>query len=453
MLGIGLHDAVGVLHPHAAQGHEGGLESGVDAGRDLQRAVGLGAVAQHAGHVADHVGHRAANGVVVAAQQVSNGAGGAGARHGGAAQGAQAAELGLDADGHQMAHGHGTEHLFFGNALPAGQSHGGHGGGDALVAAAGVGHDGVGCAGHTGVGAGGGDHHGVGHHVPGHEAVAAVALQAGADGQAVLLLQTLLADGAVHAHRAADDVDGVVHGVQFLVAEIIDLAQGQELGDLFGRDHVLVAAAGGGAAIGHHVLAVRLEGDQVGMQVGDDRAGGVGVAVHNDFDVQFLGHIGMAHSDLAALHQKLGSFVNIVRNAVDDFQLLFRSGRAGADGGGVAHAGVLGAGDAGGHGVLQDVGGGVDFHTPDHLAPLVQLGARVSAGEGDGARLGTAGGQLHFAVQNSEEHRLVHTLALLFSLRPVNGGARGGRAAAPARRSPRIFPSTPAHSPGFSLSF
>ena len=151
----------------------------------------------------------------------------------------------------------------------------------------------------------------------------------------------------------------------------------------------------------------------------------------DDLDVQLLRHVGVAHDHLAALHQKLGSFVHIVRHAVDDFQLLFRGRGAGADGRGIAHAGVFGAGDAGRHGVLQNVGGGVDFHTPDHLAPLVQLGARVSAGEGDGARLGTAGSQLHLAVQNAEEHRLVHTLALLFSL-------FGPRTAKPAAAVPRL---------------
>ena len=255
----------------------------------------------------------------------------------------------------------------------------------------------------------------------------AVAAQVGADGQAVILFKAALADGAVHAHRAADDVDGVVHGVQFLVAEIVDLAQGQKVGDLLGGDHVLVGAAGGAAGGSHHALAVDLQNDQVGVQVCDDRAGGVGVAMGDDLDVQLLRHVGVAHDHLAALHQKLGSLVHIVRHAVDDFQLLFRGRGAGADGRGIAHAGVFGAGDAGRHGVLQNVGGGVDFHTPDHLAPLVQLGARVSAGEGDGARLGTAGSQLHLAVQNAEEHRLVHTLALLFSLlRPTSGEACGG---------------------------
>ena len=327
-----------------------------------------------------------------------------------------------------MAHGDGTEHFVLGDVLPLGQGHGGHGGGDTLVAAAGVGDHREGRACHAGVSAGGGDHHGVGDHIPGHQAGTAVALQAGADGQAVVFFHALFADGAVHAHRAADDVDGVVHGVQFLVAKIIDLAQGQELGDLFGGDHVFVAAAHRRTAGSEHVLAVHFKGDQVGVQVRDDRTGGVGVAVSDDLDVQLLRNVGMAHSDLAALHQQLGSLVNIVGHAVDDLQLLFRGGSAGANGGSVAHAGVFGAGNAGSHGVLQDVGGGVDFHTPDHLAPLVQLGARVSAGEGNGARLGTAGGQLHLAVQNAEEHRLVHTLALLFSL--LLSSAR-------ERRSPR----------------
>ena len=414
-----LHDAVRALDTDAAGAHGRCLTGGIDAGGDLQRAVCLCAVAHHASDIAHHVLDGAADLVIAAAQQVCNAAGRAGPGDGRAAEVAQASELRLDADGDEVGQGDGTQHGRLIDAQPAGGCHDGHRCGDALIAAAGVGHHRHRRACHAGVCTGGGSDHGVGGQVAGHEALAAVEVEIASDGKAVFLGKALIADDGVDLHGAADDVDGVVHGVKLLGAVVPDGADGQEGRDLLRGYDIAVAGCGGiRVLLVEGRRAVLLHQHDVGVQVADDGAAGVAASLGDDLNVELLGHLRHIHLDLAGLDQRGGRLHRLTGDMVHDLQKVDRVAAQRTDGGGIVHALVIGAGDARRHGVLDDVDAGVDRD----LLGLVHTGLPqgltcLGGSQGHSARLGAAGSQLHLTVQDADEHILFHSIAPSLSLR------------------------------------
>ena len=357
--------------------------------------------------------------MVAAAQQIGNAAGCAGGSNRCTTKVAQAAKLGLDADRDQVGKGHSAEHLLLVDIQPAGSCHNRHGSRNALIAAAGVCHHRDRRACHAGVRTGRSDDHGVGGQVAGHQTLAAVQFQIAANGKAVFLGKTLVADGRVHLYGAADDVDGVMQGVQFLGAVIPDGADGQKFCDLLRGHHIAVPCCGGvGVLLVQRSHAVLLHQHHVGVQIPHHRAAGVAVGSNNHLNVELLRHLCHLYLDLASPDKGCGFFHLLPGHIVHDLQQVDGVTAYGTNGGGVIHALIRGARNARRHGVFDNVDAGADGHGfYPCAARLAECCARLCGGESDCAGLRTAGGQLHLTVQDANEHLFIHLVHRFFSSR------------------------------------
>ena len=375
----------------AFHGHDGGEDGGGYAGGDLQGATGFGAVAYHAGEVGYHVLHGVGDLSVVAAHQVGDAATGAGGGNDAAAEGGESSEALFDVDDGQVAEHEGADELFFGLACFFGEDQYGQGGGDALVAAARVAHDGYHGSGHAGVASAGGIGEDVREDAVAHDFVFVASAQHFAQAVSVVGAEGGFGGGFVEAGGLEDEADFVQRGG---LGEVVDGAQGQGGGVGFGL------GVGGGGAV-EQDLSVALDALEAGVSAADDGRGLVVARAAGGFDVQLLVDVFFQGDADALLVDELLAFVHGLGRAVfEHLQLVVRPPDEGAQGDGDGQAYHARAGDADAHGVLQNVGaeaGGDAFG-----AAAQGLGGAGHA-ERHGHRFGTADGGDDFAPHQGQD--------------------------------------------------
>ena len=254
-----------------------------------------------------------------------------------------------------------------------GQLHHRDDGSDAVVAAAGAAHNGVGAAAHAALGAAGHPQHGVGR-----EAVAqqVCLLQGRGDANAQGVLQAEVGQLLIHIHA-------IQHEGQLLLAALVH--QGADLRHSHGSQPLmeLILSTGRILLLHQHVVVPHGE-DDVGVGTPDladaDAGGGDYLCPGIQLCLLLLDH----HHHMATLHQPDGLVADGGGDVLQQLEALLRVVQAGAQSGGVLQPHPGEAGDAHAHAVLIDAG--VDFHLDGDDVSADGM-AGVSGGQGHAHRL------------------------------------------------------------------
>ncbi len=279
-------------------GHQGGFHRRRGRGRDLHGAGAAGAVTDDAGDIANHVVDAVADLLELATQQPGDGRAGA---HGGGAGGAEGRQLvlvSLDVDGHQMAHHQRPGQLLVARLEEAGGGDHWHGGGNTLIAGAGVGHGGQHGAIHPCIGSSGREAHRQGHQVIGEQLALHLLGEDLADAQAIAL-QPLVRQRLIHGGGFADEVDLRQRHLQ---GKIDDLAQGHGRFGGFGW----LDLHAGSVVLLHQHLAILLHQNDAGVIGADHYPGAVTLHLGQHLGVEHVRHI--LHVHLDGGQQRLGGF-------------------------------------------------------------------------------------------------------------------------------------------------
>ena len=365
---------------HRQQGREDGC---AHAAGDLQRARWLGTVADHTREIGNHVLDGGTDTTVVATHEIGDAHARSYRSHDASAEGRERAQRLLDVNGSEVAEHQGANELLLGVLVLLGIDADGVSGTDALVAAAGVAHD--------------------GNHGSSHTCVAGRG-RAGDDMTEDAVAEDALREWPVDGLAQVMAVvafEGLARRVHIICTCLLDEA------DLFerrcGGEVVDESEAELDFCFSFLLRVADLSdvADEVGVRSGDDGAGLVLSALDDDFDVELLSDASLELDvDAPFVDEALASLERLWGEILQHLELILAATDECAQGDGDGQAGHASAGYADAHSVLEDIGA---EQGSDALRLAPQLFSGFGSAEGHTHGLCASDSRHHLAMNQCDD--------------------------------------------------